>query len=225
MPIAIVKSTPGDKASYADVQRCVLDRLGRSYALERVIGLQDLGTKEWPKTTSGKVLKRELQKMMVDLIKREESEQANTTNGVLHSHRRGARMGETELQNYILLRVQASGILVSSIDDDFFSAGMDSLLALQLRNAIVKNVDLGTDAPLPLNVIFEAGNVRNLAARLRLGDSHHDDSTAHIGKMAAMVEQYSNFTRPHLQDQPPPEKHTIVRTHLPNSPPPPPANH
>ena len=125
-------------------------------------------------------------------------------------------MGETELQNYILQRVQASGILISTIDDDFFSAGMDSLLALQLRNAIFKNVDLGTDAPLPLNVIFEAGNVRDLAARMRLGGSHHDDSTAHIGKMAGMVEEYSNFTRHHPQDQPRPEKHTIVRSHLSN---------
>ncbi len=210
VPIAIVKTPAGDKASLVNVQRCVLDRLGRSYALERVLRLQDLGVEEWPKTTSGKVLKRELQIMTRDLIKRED-EQVNGVNGTAEKQPRGSlRLSEDELQNYLLERIQASGILVSSVDDDFHAAGMDSLLAMQLRNGIIKNIDLGTDEVLSPNVIFEAGNVRDLAARLKSVNSGHEDSTGSVGRMTAMVERYSDF-RPHkAQGNGTPEKHTIV---------------
>lgn len=207
VPIAIVKTSESDKTPPTEIQKCVLDRLGRSYALERVLHLQDLGVEEWPKTTSGKVLKRELQKMTIDLIQREGEQLQNGD----HKVERGSlRLSEDELQKYLLGRVQASGILVSTIDDDFHNAGMDSLLALQLRNSIVKNVDLGDKVALPANVIFEAGNIRDLAARLIAVNSGNEDSSGSVNKMAALVERYSDF-RPHASQGHTPEMHTIVR--------------
>ena len=196
MPVAIVKASSKDEASPADVQRCVLDRLGRSYALERVLHLSDLGVEEWPKTTSGKVLKRDLKKMTLDLIRQEGEQMNNVTGKTVEEQRGNLRLSEHELQKYLLQRVQTSGILVSTIDDDFHAAGMDSLLAMQLLNVIVKNIDLGTDVPLSPNVIFEAGNIRDLAARLKSVNSQHEDSASSVGEMTAMVERYSRF-RPH----------------------------
>lgn len=191
VPLAVVKVPKSDKSPLTDVQKCVLTRLGRSYALERVLRLDDLGLEDWPKTTSGKVLKRELQRMTLELIKRETEQMSNGNGHVGKQRTERIRLTERELQEYLLDRVKASGILVDTIDDDFHNAGMDSLLAMQLRNAIVKNISDGID--VPMNIIFEAGNVRDLAARLKAEDSPHDEPVTNVDSMAAMVDRYSNF--------------------------------
>lgn len=196
-----------------DVKKCVLDRLGRSYALERVLYLQDLGVEDWPKTTSGKVLKRDLQVMVLDLIKKERKQTRNSNGDGPISQRRRLQLGEDELQKYLLEQVQASGIPITTIDDDFHSAGMDSLLAMQLRNAIIKSVSPGME--LSQNIIFEAGNVRELCVQLESMNSmdSNPDSTSDIAeKMSTMVERYSKFRRRKVHANISPEKHTIVRS-------------
>lgn len=276
VPVAIVKGSEKDRASFTAIQKCSVERLGGTHALERVLLLQDLGVDEWPKTTSGKVLKRELQIMMQDLLRREgESDLLNgEPNGEVDGHfthevrerldalssqlvkingdskmspsqyhdlktqlesmrvnlenvettskpktkgthgtKGSLQLSEDELQKYLLEKLQSSGILVSTIDEDFHSAGMDSLQAIRLRNAVVKNIDLGADVNLPANVVFEAGNIRQLASRLKAGNSAPEESGSHnIARMAAMIGTYSIF-RPHeKQDGLAPEHHTALLT-------------
>ncbi|KAK3699958.1 hypothetical protein LTR37_016202 [Vermiconidia calcicola] len=210
VPVAVVKTAKAGATSANDVKKCVLDRLGRSYALERVLYLQDLGVEDWPKTTSGKVLKRDLQVMVLDLIKREREQVKHSNGDGSIRQKRQLQLREDELQKYLLEQVQASGIPVTTIDDDFHSAGMDSLLAMQLRNAIIKSVS--PDMELSQNIIFEAGNVRELCVQLESMDSKADSASDIAEKMSTMVERYSMFRRGKGHVIRSPGKHTVLLT-------------
>ena len=214
VPVAVIKASQNAAASPTDVQKCVLDRLGRAYALEKVLPLEDLGMDDWPKTTSGKILKTDLRKMALGYMNQEGEQinQINQVNGDKGNKRsRPLRLSQDELHDYLLEQVQASGIPISTIDDDFHNAGMDSLLAMQLRNAVVMKVGLGADVPLSQNVIFEAGNVRNLAAQLKSLDSEADHLIDDTKQMTALVDRYCRFRRYTRHGDDLPKMHTIVR--------------
>lgn len=148
--------------------------------------------------------------MALHLIERESKQRHNSNGDSTYKSRDHLRLSEDELQQYLLGKVQASGIPISNIDDDFHNAGMDSLLAMQLRNAIVKNAHLGIQVPLSQNVIFEAGNVRDLSVQLMSLNSRKDEVPDTPEKMAAMVEKYSSFQKRGRRGKSSPKSHTIV---------------
>lgn len=114
---------------------------------------------------------------------------------------------------HILDRAQASGVMIETIDDDFHTAGMDSLQAIQLRGKIVKEIDLGRGTALPQNVVFDTGNVRRLCAFLeafRSGSANYPNSRR--TDMETMTQRYSVY-RPHeSQGSCMPDKHTVLLT-------------
>ncbi|EXJ84558.1 hypothetical protein A1O3_05227 [Capronia epimyces CBS 606.96] len=255
VPVAILKHSPDDKEAPTKVRQCVLDRMGPAYALERVLNLGELGLSlhghghgldDWPKTTSGKVLKRDLQELVQNLLQSESQPQTKASSDRQDSDTRrpesytpnNLACNETQLQQYLLERVREQGILVSSIDADFHLAGMDSLMALRLQNAVTKDAERGNEADIysfPPSAIFECGNIRRLAAYLlevnrgglgrdptapvtetRQRQQQVDDAL--VDEMATMVDEYSQFQvqsrrhtgRPQVcQD---PDKHTVLLT-------------
>jgi hypothetical protein len=132
--------------------------MGPAYSLERVLTLSELGADDWPKTTTGKVLKRDLQVLVNQLLEHERAAEWNRTTNV-HE--------ETGWQHFLLDFARKHDMLIKHIDDDFLGAGLDSLLALRLRNAVIKEMNRkGAHLQLGLNEIFTCGNIRRLAAQI-----------------------------------------------------------
>jgi len=215
--VAVIKHPKDDKKAATKVQRCVLDAMGPAYALERVLSLEELGLEDWPKTTSGKVLKRELQVYVKDLPRAQQAlpSAAVHTNG--HANGHAYMSDETRLQHFLLDCARAHGMLISNVDDDFHNSGMDSLLSLRLRNAIIKDADPGWQAQLPPGVIFQCGNIRRLAQYLLKLNTHRHGLTKEesnvdgvVEEMFAMVEELSQFQSHKPQERKKPGGHTVV---------------
>ncbi|KAL9043026.1 MAG: hypothetical protein Q9214_003616 [Letrouitia sp. 1 TL-2023] len=97
-------------------------------------------------------------------------------------------------------------------DDDFFNLGMNSLQAIQMRAAVLKNLSLGGNSQKKLsqNVIFEQGNISNLAEHLtalRLGTT-----TVKEKPIALIEEMTANFSVTPQPRERIPKKNVIVLT-------------
>ncbi|RDW93763.1 putative NRPS-like enzyme [Aspergillus mulundensis] len=78
-------------------------------------------------------------------------------------------------------------------DADFFSLGMDSLQATQLRSVLIKSLDT-KGHKLGLNVAFEHPSISSLARYLYSLSSGTSETTASIEEqMAALISKYSDF--------------------------------
>ncbi|KAL8778824.1 MAG: hypothetical protein Q9194_001781 [Teloschistes cf. exilis] len=97
---------------------------------------------------------------------------------------------------------------------DFFSAGMDSLRAIQMRGLIVKDLDLGGNSKkLSQNVVFETSNVENLAKHLhnlRQGKVAEVQDWKIVAK--GMIQKYSAFQKHTPGPHSLPERHVVVLT-------------
>lgn len=196
--------------------------MGPQYSLAAVLNLMELGVDDWPKTTSGKVLKRDLQQMAQTLL------QTKPETIGLHSPQQRQSslrtlLDHSQLEQYLLERVQSQGLLVDTIDDDVVGGGLDSLLAARLQRAVLKNPELGPNFRFPVSAIFACGNIRSLANHLISLNSGGDGSLsishraeAFVDEMAEMVDKYSDFHRhePTTSDDES-RGHTIVRTRCP----------
>ncbi|KAI1619273.1 hypothetical protein EDD37DRAFT_698729 [Exophiala viscosa] len=200
VPVAVIKHPKDDKQAATRVQRCVLDAMGPAYALEKVVSLEELGLEDWPKTTSGKVLKRDLQVIVKSLPWTQQALPSAPFHINGHSSGPAYMSDEAELQHHLLGCARAHGMLISSVDDDFHDAGMDSLLGLRLRNAIIKDGDPQWQTQLPPGVIFQCGSIRRLARYLiklntnRQGPTKEESNVdSVVEEMFTMVEEFSRF--------------------------------
>ncbi|KAI1425249.1 acetyl-CoA synthetase-like protein [Xylaria sp. FL1777] len=82
---------------------------------------------------------------------------------------------------------------ISSVDADFFNAGIDSLNAIQMRRIIQKTLYLGGHR-LSNNVIYEQGNIKLLANHLyRLAQGLGSEEEDGITVMRKLIDKYSAF--------------------------------
>ncbi|KAK5209187.1 hypothetical protein LTR47_004896 [Exophiala xenobiotica] len=219
VPVAVIKHPKDDKQAATGVQRCVLDAMGPAYALERVLSLEELGLEDWPKTTSGKVLKRDLQVMVKNLPRTQQPLPSAPVH--INGNAKGAiyTSDEAQLQHNLLECARTHGMLISSVDDDFHNSGMDSLMGLRLRNAIIKDADPEWQGQLPPGLIFQCGNIRRLAQYLlKLDTSNHGSvkQESHVDgvveEMFTMVEDLSHFQTHKPQKAKPSGGRTILLT-------------
>ena len=91
---------------------------------------------------------------------------------------------------------EALDVRLSSKDDDFFAAGVNSLQAIQMRGLILRDLNVGGNSrKLAQNVIFDTGNVTRLAKHLhalRLGKTAPVDMVDGIKEMEALIAKYSH---------------------------------
>lgn len=110
------------------------------------------------------------------------------------------------------LGAEILGKPLSDPDDDLFSLGMNSLQALEMRGAILKHLNLGGNGKkLSQNVVFEQGNISNLARHLdnlRLGATTGKEKP--ISLIKEMVTKYSVTARPRKMIDRPAEGNIIV---------------
>jgi acyl-CoA synthetase (AMP-forming)/AMP-acid ligase II len=144
---------------------------------------------DYPSTDKASIkraqLYRKFHSVIDDVYSRLES---GSTSGTLN-------LSSSELEEWILSEFQKLDVLLPNNTSDFFSAGVDSLKAIQMRGLIIKSLDLRMHAEkLPSMIIYDCGNTRKLAKFLR---SPQDNSTNHdkdqLDLMAEMIEKYSTL--------------------------------
>jgi len=89
----------------------------------------------------------------------------------------------------------------------FFSLGLDPLQSIQMRNEILRSVDIGY-SKLSQNVVFEYPSIVALSSHLyglRSGNMVQENTCAVEDDMIALVEKYSALP-------PRPARHTVVVT-------------
>ncbi|KAH9884554.1 hypothetical protein F4778DRAFT_787662 [Xylariomycetidae sp. FL2044] len=123
-----------------------------------------------------------------------------------------------ELETFLLKLIRDySDINVPDIRADFYAAGVDSLVASQLRRLLLSNLDVGGHQ-LATNVVYDNGNVARLARHLhflRTGEKAEDENTSdesEIEAMGKMFKSFDTFTARQPGPQPLPEKDTVVLT-------------
>ncbi|KAF7195640.1 4-coumarate--CoA ligase 1 [Pseudocercospora fuligena] len=60
VPVAVVKDLEGSGKNEDEVKKEVMDKFGKDYALEHVVGLKQLGLEAFPLNATGKIMKSEL---------------------------------------------------------------------------------------------------------------------------------------------------------------------
>lgn len=92
-----------------------------------------------------------------------------------------------------ILRILEKDLSVGN-DTDFFSLGMDSLQAIQVRSEVLRNVYLG-DKKLGMNLVFDYPAIDRLSTHLYQLPVGEEIEAASVGdEMKALVEKYSSFT-------------------------------
>ncbi|KAM0806547.1 putative NRPS-like enzyme [Seiridium cardinale] len=101
-----------------------------------------------------------------------------------------------ELESWIAQAMGELGHEIQDLDADFFSAGVDSLKAIQLRAKILKNIDLGGNvSQLTTTIVYDCGSPARLASRLYAirNGVEEEEGKGEISLMRALVEENSAF--------------------------------
>ncbi|KAI0971263.1 putative NRPS-like enzyme [Xylaria arbuscula] len=114
-----------------------------------------------------------------------------------------------ELEDWILRVVGETLDRAINVKTDFFSVGMDSLKAIQLRGLILRNIDLGgRESECGSMIAYDCGNVERLARKLwaiRTGRDFEDDKHGHssiTNRINTYVEKYSTLLSGEIQSRP-----------------------
>lgn len=145
---------------------------------------------DFPETDKGTAIRAAFYAKFADRIEQLYQDfEAHDTHG-------GLELSEAELSEFIKKELVETLMLddASKIqcDTDFFSLGLDSLGATQVRRKIVREVKTG--GKVGQNIVFEYPTLSKLAGylyRLRAGENEVVDSQVDV--LNALIEKYSNF--------------------------------
>lgn len=145
---------------------------------------------DFPKTDKGTAIRTAFYAKFADRIEQlyQDFEAQNTQDGL--------ELSEAELREFIKKELVEVLTLddVSELQDDtdFFSLGLDSLGATQVRNKIAREVK--TSGKVGQNIVFEQPTLTKLARylyQLRAGEKEVVDSQVDL--LEALIEKYSDF--------------------------------
>jgi hypothetical protein len=160
-----------------------------------MVRILPIGT-EYPRTDKGTVIRAAFYRTFEAQIE-ETYDTAEVSSGELC-------FSEVELRQYIrteldkILTLSTSSLIKN--DTDFFSAGIDSLQAIQLRSVLSKNIQTNGEK-LTSNIVFDFPSINALAQelyRLRTGGTYTAGSIT--AKMEELISKYSTFD-PHVAVQ------------------------
>ena len=120
-----------------------------------------------------------------------------------------------QLKEWLLRAFADLGISLENPETDFFSAGVDSLKAIQMRGLIIKNLSLGGNVTkCGSMIVYDCGNAARLAKKLvaiRLGEEMDNGGISdEIALMKKLIEQYSKFETRSGGGSPTPKSHVVV---------------
>ncbi|KUJ18954.1 putative NRPS-like enzyme [Mollisia scopiformis] len=106
-------------------------------------------------------------------------------------------LGVEEMEDWIMKIFEDMGIVLESKEMDFFSGGVDSLKAIQMRSVIIKSLDLGGNAAkCPSMVVYDSKNVSGLAkALISLRTGSEVEEKDAIKEMEELIQRFSVFEK------------------------------
>lgn len=150
---------------------------------------------EYPRTDKGSIIRAQVYRKFANEIEAMYARLDDEQEGTL-------RLDVVEIEKFLKSTYEdISGVTLESVDTDFFTAGVDSLKAIQMRRIIQKTLDLNKQR-LSSNVIYDQGSVRKLAKYLSsLGQGHINGNGAHANVeeedrtslMKILITKYSDF--------------------------------
>lgn len=113
----------------------------------------------------------------------------------------GLKLDLAAAENWIMTTFRdVVGVTLETAEADFFSSGVDSLKAIQMRRLIRKSLDL-KGSKLSPNVVYEKGNARELAQYLFALSSGIEIKHMDQALLARqLIERYSGFAGHQYQD-------------------------
>jgi hypothetical protein len=150
---------------------------------------------EYPRTDKGSIIRAQVYRKFADDIEAMYARLDDEQEGTL-------RLDVAGIEKFLKSTYEEiSGVTLESVDTDFFTAGVDSLKAIQMRRLIQKTLDLNKQR-LSSNVIYDQGNVKKLAKYLfTLGQRDINGNGAHANGeeqettllMKDLITKYSDF--------------------------------
>ena len=156
-----------------------------------------------PMTDKGSIIRAQIYKAFEQEIDRAYGRLDTQQNGNM-------KLDLPELERYLLDKAQdILGPKLSGFRDDFFSHGLNSLQAIQLRGTMLRDLDLGGNGSrLSQNAVFEQSNIANLAKHLHNMRFSKDFVTEKpAAAMKVLISKYSVAARPRPRG---PDKNTIA---------------
>lgn len=103
-------------------------------------------------------------------------------------------LSQTE-EHLIQLCKEELNFPVSSVETDFFAAGMDSLKAIHFRRLILRDFRIEDTKSIGQNVVFETGTIARLAQHIHDVQSGQETPlvTDDVSLIPGLVEKYSSF--------------------------------
>ncbi|KAL5341091.1 hypothetical protein BJX70DRAFT_386919 [Aspergillus crustosus] len=145
-----------------------------------------------PQTDKGSMIRAQIYAQYAHIIEELYTRLENTSNGTLELDREA-----TEVHLLTLCRDEL-GIQISGTETEFFAAGVDSLKSIHLRRLILRDFRFQSGDALNQNIVFDAGNISRLAARIQAAQGENvviqED---HASIMQDLVDKYSSFA-PHV---------------------------
>jgi hypothetical protein len=119
-----------------------------------------------------------------------------------------------KMEEWIIEEFEKLGVLLRDTKEDFFSAGVDSQKAIQMRGLIIRNLSLGGNASkCPSMVVYDSGNTAKLATALldiRSGKTSISWAPDGISEMDRLIEEYSHFVKREKIEGTVPESNVVV---------------
>ncbi|KAI5300393.1 hypothetical protein KEM56_002492 [Ascosphaera pollenicola] len=149
---------------------------------------------DYPKSDKGAFIRNQVykkfEKEIDDIYTAAEATATRDASQLLHLDRQG-------LEDFLIAEIKKDMGVTIKPDEDFFTFGVDSLRAIQLRRTIQENIALG-GVQLPANIVYNCGNVKALADYLdnisSRGETDNAKEAANsLDTMKELIEKYSSF--------------------------------
>lgn len=142
---------------------------------------------EYPKTDKGSIIRAQVYRKFADQIEDMYTRLDRESSGTL-------RLDLAGIEKFLAdLYADMFGIELEHSHMDFFTAGVDSLQAIQMRRKIQQALDLGGHQ-LGSNVVYEQGNIATLAKHLfSLSQGEIGQGSGNIVLMKDLISKYSIF--------------------------------
>lgn len=156
------------------------------------------------RTDKGSVIRAQVYNRFADVIDGIYAKFGQRGNGTLR-----LSLGDTEA-HILKLCKEELGLKVSSVDTDFFAAGVDSLKAIHLRRLLLRDFDMSHGKGLGQNIVFETATVSRLAEKIFVLQNADQNVDIHLDGenkgedelqlISRLISRYSTF-RKHVPHQ------------------------
>lgn len=146
--------------------------------------------REYPKTDKGSIIRAQVYREFADYI----DEMYNSLEG---DHEGTLQLDLAGIESFLKTTCEdVVGTPLESVDTDFFTAGIDSLKAIQMRRIIRKTLDLKGNR-LSSNIVYEHGDIKTLAKYLfslgQEGDGRDGEIENKTLLIKELIQKYSSF--------------------------------